>query len=382
MGSTPNDTVAPGDATVIKWTGPSDRPMFLIHDYYYFTFDGVQLNASGTATYAIESRWTSGVDGFGTGTGLHTKDVHILNATVAGIAFTGGNGNNDQFALRDLWIKGCPIGIHLPNNQSVWGQLDNVFISDSTTAAIKTSASITCYNLTTDNNVLDLQIDSTARVNLFGWNSERSGKIFDITSEGILGVWGGSWVVGSQMQGAAAIATAPALRGNITLQTVRLTYQIAPKPPIFIRCTAAGSNGPYVFAVRGCMGITLDVLDYNGYGAVGHSYVDIDSQGIKINQNTLTDQLVDPNQTSTATSFTVTSIHRRVVMNATNGQVVLRSAQYREKLPPVVIKNVNATPLTVSPVVVGQTIDGANTLTLNQWQSTALISDGTNWITI
>lgn len=258
LGNSPVYGPNKGSGTVIRWNGPADRAMFKFRDYRYVHVSDIRFEGkdSSKPTYGIESNWLTG-DDVGTNASLVVERCHIgqwpwssqgtnVGAMQGGIGFTGNNGNNDQYTLRDLIIVGCDVGIDLPNSQSIWGSMQNVLVSTAVTAGIRTSAAFTGVNLQFDLCGIDIIADSTATCTILGWFSERSTKQLSVPNLARVSVYGGRWTLSAPMTaGSNFIDHTYATAGSsIFLRELTIVNQgLAPHPKIKVRGDGGGAYG-------------------------------------------------------------------------------------------------------------------------------------------
>jgi hypothetical protein len=282
---------------VIRWNGPNTKPMFKIHDSRYITIKNIRFEGKDSAkpTYGIESNWVSG-DDVGTNASLIVEKCHFgmwpwssqgtnVGKMQCAIGFTGSNGNNDQFVVRDTTIDGCDKGIYLPNTQSIWGVLSNILIASASVAGIHTFASLTAQNLTFDNNAVDMIVDEGAQVNVHGWQSERAAKMLSIVSIGRVSIFGG-WVMcasGYMASGSNFITVDFATAGSgVELHDMTIINSgLAAHPKIKIVGTGGGTT-PGFFRMIGC-NTTMVIGDFD-ISNVGTNElnVDIASSQVKV----------------------------------------------------------------------------------------------------
>lgn len=265
-----------GKATVFRWIGPDTKSMVKLRDYRGVTFEHIRFtgNDATPPLACIESNNVTG-DGAGTAEGLKLNDVWMgkwtwsaegaVGAVKAGVLFSGDNTNNDQFSFRDLTITGCEVGIDLPNSQSIWGASYNLLVANASVAGVRTSASTRGYNWTFDNCIKDVQVNSTAKVKVYGWSSERSSRQLDIPGLGSCIVYGGEWRLQSPMTTSDVFVNAPAMTANAVLKLdgVDIVNALgAPHPKIFVRSTGGGSPSLGKFVMRDCQ-TTMTLSDFD-----------------------------------------------------------------------------------------------------------------------
>lgn len=290
LGTTPNYTLNPGNGTVIRWAGSNTEPMLYLRDYRVVLIQDLRLEGrtASRPTYGIQSDWKVG-DSIGTNESLIVDRVRIgdwpwstqgvnVSKVQAGIGFTGDNGNNDQFVIRDTHVMGCAVGADLPNTQSIWGQFENFHVGTATTAGIRTAAAIDGFNLTFDNCAIDIQSVSTAAITVHGWYSERSAKIFQAASGSIsrLVVFGGKWLLQSGSISAGAnflehpLVTAEA---GVMLYGVEIITTLSPHPKLYLRGTGGGATGGTLL-MSGCR-TTMSTGDFD-VASTGSNVLDVD----------------------------------------------------------------------------------------------------------
>jgi len=300
----PNYSASPGQGTVLRWTGSAGSPMFHLQDYEMVTFDGLRLEGKDSAipSYLIDS-YEGASDGAGTGAQLRVHrcalgtwpwssiGTNVGKAAVA-IGFTGTNGNNDQFHISDTLILGCPIGIDLPNAQSIWGDITDVVFGSCTTAGIYTNAGFEAHNLQFDDCAVDIKTYGaygTPRINVHGWYSERALRIFDATTSlAELNVFGGHWTLGGggAMTGNIFLNhTALTGGAQVNLNGVCIVNQLGSWPDISV--TGAGGGITGLFRMVGCVhdGMAVgDLLLTNASGNTNGVNVVIDDAQLQTRQ--------------------------------------------------------------------------------------------------
>ncbi len=279
----PAYSASPGQGTTLRWVGAAGSPMFLLRDYAMVEFSDLKLEGRDAAvpSYLIESRWVASADQNGTaaqlmvnrcvlGTWAWSSQGVLAGRAAVGIGFTGDNGNNDQFHIKDCIIQGCPVGIDLPNTQSIWGNITDTQFGSCTTAGIRASAGFNATNLQFDDCQVDIQGASTARINVHGWYSERSRRIFDATGSLVaLNVFGGHWTFGgvASMTGNVFL-NHPQITGGgqVNLEGVSMVNQLGAWPNIIARGDGGGITG--LFRMVGCVhdGMTTGDLLMSGTG--------------------------------------------------------------------------------------------------------------------
>lgn len=289
IGNSPVYTPNPGNASVIRWDGPTTESMIFLRDYKHVMICDLRLqgNDSSKPLYGIESKWLTG-DSVGTNAQLSIERVHIgayayssqgtnLGDMKNGIGFTGDNGNNDQFAIRDISISRCEIGIHIPNAQSIWGQIENVLIAVCSVAGIRSAAAFSGFNLNFDYCTVDIIGDSTANIVVFEWNSERSGKLYMGNSTPRLIVYGGRWLLMAPNMAPGAVFVQQdwvTAGGCVHLYDLEISTQLAaPHPKIYIRGNGGGGANGGSFRMIGCK--TTMTMTNMDIGSIASNVLDV-----------------------------------------------------------------------------------------------------------
>lgn len=285
LGNSPKYTAGPGRATVIRWAGPTGKAMFRLRDYRHIRIENIRFEGNDTTPpdFAIES-WNGGSDTAGTAASLVVDNVAIgkwpwstqgtnKGLVGVGVGFTGTNTNNDQFRLRDVTITGCSTGVSLPNTQSIWGTADNLTISTASVAGIATSASITGINWAFDNCAIDIQINSTAKVNVVGHYSERSARILDFTGLGSASILGGNWKLAAPMTTSSRFIshTTAIAQAGVSLYNVSISTSLSPHPKLYVRAFGgAGIGNPGRLAMHECI-TTMTMSDFDVASTSGNA---------------------------------------------------------------------------------------------------------------
>ncbi len=395
VGNSPAFTTDPGHATVFRWAGPAGQPMFLLTDHSFAGFEHIRLEGDDLAppSYGIESRSAAG---YGAGTGAHlmvrrcwigkfawSSQGTWKGLVSAGVGFTGDNSNNDQFTIQHSTFH-SGTGIYLPNSQSIWGTVLDVFFA-SCAVGLDTAASVTCHNLEFDNCAIDVRVTGSPRVVVDGWWSERSAQFYDLAEGASLVVNGGKWQVMAAMQGAPAVNAQRLVANDLLLRGLHVDYTITPKPVLYARGGYAAI--PYRIRIEGCKGLGEAELDVRGYGAPRVTFVDLDTGPVTLH-TTMTNKALSTYvapQTKTGAYTLVDGETSPVVANSASPITFTLpdAATCRPGATRFVVKNVGAGLLTVKSN--GGTVDGAAAgtgITVAQWAARTITTDGTNWITI
>ena len=391
LGQSPSYTGHPGKGTVFRWNGSSNVPMFKVVDSQALTFTQFRLEGKNSSmpTYGIEFNNAGG--SAGSNELLTVRDVWIgkfpwssqganVGAVQSGIGFTGNNADNDQFHIENVVFKACATaGIDLPNSQSIWGETLNCLF-DTCGIGFRTAATTSLFNATFNECAKDVEVNGSAMPVVHGWYSENSHQIFDLVGDTGISVYGGTWLIGSNMQGAPYIAHAAALVSNVIVDGVQVLYQITPKPPLSL--TGSATVNPNTIAIRACTGLDAATLsDVQGYGAPGHTYVDIATGGYSYRGNVVSVPPKPYQQTKTA-NYSLTAADRVIVANGASLALNLPDPTLTPTDREFVIKNVAATAVTVASLGTSKTIDGAASKSLAQWAIGRYVCDGTQWLSV
>lgn len=192
----PSDYANPGQGTTFRWAGAAGSPMFKITDsrnivFQDIHFAGDDTNPPSDIVYLENTGGTVGTNEhivferclFGYlpwnvgGTGMDTA-VHVGGSV---------NANNDQFTFRDCqFMRPNTQCVKIDNTQSIWGIFENcVFDANSGTAkGISSAASCLLINPQFNGCSIDVEVNSTAQIDVYKWNSENSRKLFDVVAGG------------------------------------------------------------------------------------------------------------------------------------------------------------------------------------------------------
>ena len=143
----------------------------------------------------------------------------------------GANFDNDQFRIVRCTFRGSPgprtVGVAITNSQSIWGSITDCTF-ERLDAGIATEASTTVMNPQFLGCRTDLELASTARVDVFAWNSEQSGRLAALGPYSSLRSVGGTCQVDPTSMAARSgglIAAHPsAAEQTISLQGMRFLY--------------------------------------------------------------------------------------------------------------------------------------------------------------
>jgi hypothetical protein len=253
VGASPSYATSPGNGSVLRWTGASDRPMVKLKDSRHVKISNLRLegNDASQPTYLIECNNLTAdnqghnsnlvFDGLYLGTFSWSSQGTDKGAAAGGIGWTGDNGNNDQFVVRDCFIRGCGTGLYVPNSQSIWGSIENTTLWGCT-IGLRSSASLMGKNVRFQLCGKDVQVDASAQVDIHGWFSEHSGMVAYASSQGRIIARGGQWTLHSDLGVNPFIQHDVAINnGGVFLVGMYIDTALSPFPKIKMTATAASS---------------------------------------------------------------------------------------------------------------------------------------------
>jgi len=235
---------SPGKASVFRWNGPPNTPIMKIRDSYGIAIRRIRwegkVGVGGTS--AINLNWVA-EDQQGTNAGTVIEQCHfgryshtgqgIWKGDLAfGILMDGENGNNDEFKIDRCMFIGCAkAGVRIVNTQSVWGSINNCTMSQCG-VGIDTAAHLTGYNICFDSCALDFKLDSTAHARVFGYQSEHSKRLAELSADAALFADGG-YIQLDAIVGGVMIDAFPSDSAQIILRDIQFTQNtLSPRPKI------------------------------------------------------------------------------------------------------------------------------------------------------
>ncbi len=279
-GQSPAYAASPGNGSVIRWAGNNSTPMFEFIDSEYIVGRDFRLEGSNTntPTYGFQMQNNGGT--LGCNHRLTFRNVFIgqypwsSQGTNQGnvqscVGYTGTNGNNDQF-LFDKCVFSYPTayGFYAPNSQSVWGNLRDCVFDNCATTGLYTGADITLVNPTFNSCGIDIQTvtANAPNVQVFGWYSEHTGQMFNISPDTKLVVHGGTVQCGTVQSGGGVLGAAfPSNNQTIDIQDVTFTGMSTPAD---VTITWGPQSSSYVgrvlIRVVNCRGIQSGQLVFSG----------------------------------------------------------------------------------------------------------------------
>lgn len=255
VGNPTNYTVNPGRGTAIKWAGSSSLPMFKINDSQHIVIEDMLFSGSTTnrPTEALYFENTGGDIGTNQYISVSRCRFGYLAWELDGYAmdycvrFGGTNGNNDQFYFHDCaFIHPTVACFQLDNSQSVWGALYNCTFDGNERAAkgLVTSANVALYNAAFNSCSIDIDINISAQVDIYGHYSEGSGLIVNVDENvGKYSVRGGFWVLQNLTGDNFAIHSACGGGGWFCMEGVSVNNQMGSSKKLYIRGNSSSSPG-------------------------------------------------------------------------------------------------------------------------------------------
>jgi hypothetical protein len=286
------DYSVPGEGTTIFWDGPAGDPMFVVEDCRHVLFQDMHIEGNSATPPSDLIFFDGTAHGHGTnelmyfnrvvfGVGFNsTRTTDGVTCATYGVRLGGTNSNNDQFHFNDCQFHGTETGFYAPNSQSIWGWLTNCLFNRCTTAGIKTSASMLVNMLTCNDNAIDVQVDLTAQVDVFGWYSEGTALMADITGNGgRLRVHGGNILIPGGYAGDNLIEGDLGGEGGLELHGVTLNAaqngNVMPK--IYVRGNNSSDRSTVV--IDDCDHLALADLDIQANAVGGGVYCRINVEG-------------------------------------------------------------------------------------------------------
>lgn len=294
-GNSPAYAASPGKASVFRWNGPPNTPMMKIRDSFGIAIRRIRWEGkTGTAgTTAINLNWVK-EDQQGTnaatvieqcyfGRYMHTAQGVWKGDLACGVLMDGDNGNNDEFKIERCVFVGCAqAGLRIANTQSVWGSVNDCTISECG-AGIDTASSLTGYNLGFDGCSRDFNVASTAHVRVFGWQSERSKRLADLSVDAAL-IADGGYLQLSGIVGGVMINAFPSDSAQVILRNLQFTQNgLSPRPRIRFgpseKDVVVGLN--FRVRVTDCTGLYPDQFQLAGrlYAEVPESRGEVEFRG-------------------------------------------------------------------------------------------------------
>lgn len=294
-GNSPAYTPSPGKGSVFRWNGAPNMPMMKIRDSYGVAIRRIRWEGKeGVAgTAAINLNWVAEDQQAGNagtvieqchfGRYMHTPQGVHKGDLAYGILMDGDNGNNDEFKIERCVFVGCTkAGIRMANTQSVWGSVNDCTISECG-AGVDTASSLTGYNVCFDACGVDWNIASTAHVRVFGWQSERSKKLANLSTDAAL-IADGGYLQLSAIAGGVMIDAFPSDKAQVILRHMQFTQNsLSPRPRIRFgpseKDKVVGLN--FRMKVTDCTGLFPDQFQLAGrpWAEVPESRGDVEFQG-------------------------------------------------------------------------------------------------------
>lgn len=257
VGASPS-YVVPGNASVFRWIGANDRPMFKIKDSRHVSIRNMRLEGNDTTppTYLIECNNLT-ADNQGHNSNLTFEDLYLgaftwssqgsdKGAASVGIGWTGNDGSNDQWYINRCFFRSLSTaGLYLPNIQSIWGSITNSTLWGCG-VGIKSVAAFSGYNLGFQGCGKDVELNGSndKPVHISDWFSEHSGQICHITDRGRMFISSGLWTLHSEMTSNPMLRHDNAINGSgFIVDGVYVSTALATHPKIKMTATNVGTPG-------------------------------------------------------------------------------------------------------------------------------------------
>lgn len=230
-----NGALATGQGTVLRWAGPPGEPMFEVTDSAFLQIRDLRFMGrdDGPPSAGIRFRKERHVHNQGTNSEMLVSDCYFgywswgsdKGRVECGVEVSGHNSDNDQLRIvRCRFSGGDPgeesVGLRVASTQSIWGSVTDCFFNRLSTG-VETVASTTMVNPQFNRCGTDIDVQSTARMQVVGWQSEHSARLARLEPPAALRADGGVCQVdGATMPpGTAMIDAHPSVDG----QSLRLT---------------------------------------------------------------------------------------------------------------------------------------------------------------
>lgn len=241
MGPLPQGALNTGFGTVFRWNGPPGQPMFEVTDSRLLQLRDLRFMGRDDGPPSVGVRFLKDRPSHSQGTNgeMLVSDCYFgtwpwtagnRGLITGAIEFAGDVGDNDQFRLVRCHFSGATgastSGVRILSTQSVWGSMtDCVF--DRLEVGCTTRSSSLMVNPQFNACATDIEVGSTARLGVLGWQSEGSGRLARLEGPAAITVEGGSCQIdGSRMApGSALIDAYPSVnRQTISLRNMLFTY--------------------------------------------------------------------------------------------------------------------------------------------------------------
>jgi hypothetical protein len=289
----PTDYIAaPGKGTTIRWGGAAGIPMINVRDVWQFVIQDVYIagndtNVPSEAIYFQNAGGTSGANSwmlvdrvrFGYSGWPPTGGQQIA----IDVRFGGTNGNNDQFTFRNcVFNKPSTACVQIDNTQSIWGAFYDCTFDGHAGAAkgLVTSANTTLFNPQFNGCLKDIEVNSSAYVTVYSWQSEESRLFADLTTSSSKLYVRGGFARMDEIVGGYCITANAMTSGILDLDGFRLnTGTASPRPQISAIGGATAGTGATV-AIRNCLTTSADYAFSSTGGSTGKLNIIIQDAGV------------------------------------------------------------------------------------------------------
>lgn len=285
-----------GLGACFRWGGTrSGIPMFRLRDTRHISFRDLRFVGNDAAVPSAALNFhNGGSDTVGTNTEVSIQDCvfgvwpwnHDGNYTGRiehGILYDGVNTDNDKFRIHRCSFRGPTgfgAGITIRSTQSVWGSITDCLFRDLR-VGISTASATTVNNPGFFACRTDLELHSTAQVDVFAWNSENASQLAKVSRYGGLRAVGGNvQIVPSrvdQMSGGVVDAFPSGYMQTVSFTgtrffwpagenvQVRPTIRFGPSPPIegHPDGVPSGHEG-FLVKIEDCIGLHASQCELRG----------------------------------------------------------------------------------------------------------------------
>lgn len=292
IGNPADDASAPGKGTTIRWGGSAGIPMINVRDVWHFVMQDIHIcgndtNVPSEAIYFENAGGSNGTNGYMTLERVrfgYTARQPVGGQQIAiDVRLGGTNGNNDQFRFKDcVFNKPSTACVQIDNTQSIWGSLYDCMFDGHAGAAkgLVTSANVTLFNPQFNGCLKDIEVNSSAYVCVYGWQSEESVLLADLTTSSSKLYVRGGFALLSNIAGGYCITANNGTSGMLDLDGFRLnTGTASPRPQISVIGGATAGNGMTV-AIRNCLTTSADYAFSSTGGGTGKLNIIIQDAGV------------------------------------------------------------------------------------------------------
>jgi hypothetical protein len=273
-GISPAYTADPGKATVFRWNGVTDIPMFQFNNSGPLELGNFRMEGKDAAPPSYAICFNSQDTGQGNNSVCYLHDLYLGRYTWSsqgtnkgivktGIGWIGDNANNDQFWVHRVWVNyPSRYGVEFLNSQSVAGMFNCLTVVNPTLAGAKIGAASQFYLSNFEGCPIDFDISEAAQtgtpsVNVYGHYSENTGCLARIDPSGILNMYGGQIGLSAVITGGdVMVQMYPTHSQRLSLHDVVFTGMSDATQCKINLGPASPYVGNFLINVDNCMGIT------------------------------------------------------------------------------------------------------------------------------